>query len=273
MRRFVTLLAFPLLASGLAWSQNFTTAPCPEGDGSSGHGWFFNSGSRACEVRRATLPLRSGHLGVDGQNGGIEVVGEDRSDIALEVKVTAQAPSREDAESLLHQVHIVTGGNIHAEGPDENGGHNRSWSASYRLRVPRRVAATELRTTNGGITVTDLAGDLQAKSNNGGLSLHNLSGSVRAETTNGGVSITLAGNHWQGKGLFARTTNGGIALKVPADFAAHLVASTTNGGVAVAFPLPDSDTRHRTHVDANINGGGPPVQLETTNGGVSINRL
>ena len=272
MRRFVPgCSALVLAVASLAGAQNFTTGPCHD---EQSHGsWMFGHQERACELRRTTLPLSNGRLSVNGKNGGIEVVGEDRPDIALEAKVTAQGPSREEAESTLREIRIVTAGDIHAEGPKEQDWGRRNWSVSFLLHVPRHLASTELRTMNGGITVTNVEGDLHADTMNGGLSLRGLAGTVHAQTPNGGVNVTLAGNRWEGSGMFVKTTNGGVSVKVPSSFAAHLVADTTNGGVSVAFPVPNVDTRHRNHVETDINGGGPPVRLETTNGGVSVARL
>jgi len=291
MRHFALGCSALLLAATLAQGQNFTTAPC--GSSNDSDGSWFGRQERACELRRTTLPLTNGHLGVSGNNGGIEVVGEDRSDVALEVKVTAQASSQSDAEALLHQVRIVTNGSdIRAEGPRPEGGFfsHRNWSASFRLHVPRRVAHADLstsngaihveniegqvaaHTTNGGIEATHVHGDLRAETTNGGLRLDDLGGAVHAETTNGGVHISLAGDRWHGDGLFASSTNGGITVKAPDHFAAHLVADTTNGGISVGFPITvQGKIGH--HLDTELNGGGPPVHLETTNGGVTIERL
>ena len=292
MRRLAFAFTTVLLATGFAHAQNFSTAPCTGNNGDSDSSWFGHN-ERACEMRRTTLPLTNGHLGVGGNNGSIEVIGEDRPDVALEVKVTAQAGSRSDAEALLHEVRIVTSGSdIRAEGPRNEGGvfSHRSWSASFRLRVPRRVEHTELNTsnggihveslegelaantTNGGIDVAHVRGNLRASSTNGGLHLEDLGGSVHAETTNGAVQISLGGDRWHGDGLFAKSTNGGITVKASDRFAAHLVADTTNGGIHVDFPVTVQG-RIGHHLDTDLNGGGPQVRLETTNGGVTIERL
>lgn len=292
MVRSVAALAAVLLTGVLAHGQNFSTAPCPNNDHNGDSSWFSHN-ERACELRRTTLPVPGGRFSVRGNNGAIEVIGENRSDIALEVKVTAQASSHAEAEALIREVRILTAGDdIRADGPKGDSGwlSHRSWSTSYRLRVPRQIAQAELNTSNGGVHVENIEGQVavntsnggidvshvrggvQASSTNGGLHLDDLGGSVRAETTNGGVHISLAGDHWHGTGLFARSTNGGITVKAPDHFAAHLVADTTNGGISVDFPLANMG-RIGHHLDTDVNGGGPPVHLETTNGGVSVSRL
>ena len=171
MRPMVVVCFASLLIVPAAFAQSFTTAPCSSnGDGGSHHSWSSGSQERACESRRATLPLAGGELHVIGKNGGIELVGEDRNDVALEAQVIAQASSREDAERLVHEVRVETDGTIRAEGPKTG-----NWSVNFKLRVPRHLAA-ELKTENGGINLANLDGTVRAQTTNGGISLSDLGG-------------------------------------------------------------------------------------------------
>lgn len=259
MRPTVVACLASLLIAPAAFAQSFTTGPC---NSDSNHSW--GSKERVCESRSTTLPLAGGQLNVAGKNGGIEVTGEDRNDVALEAQVSAQASSREEAEQLVHEVRIETNGTIHAEGPMTG-----NWSVNFKLRVPKHLAA-ELKTENGGISLADLDGTVHAQTTNGGISLNNMSGDVHATTTNGGLHITLAGDSWHGAGLVAKSTNGGVHVTMPANYSAHLIAGTVNGGTDVRLPMTASVINSRRHIDGQIGHGGPTVQVETINGGVSI---
>ncbi len=260
-------MAFVGLASLLAvpavFAQSFTTAPCSNSDGGSRHSWG-SSQERACESRSTTLPLAGGQLHVVGKNGGIELVGEDRNDVALEAQVVAQASTHEEAERLVQDIRVETDGTIHAEGPKTG-----NWSVNYKLRVPRHLAA-ELHTENGGISVANVDGTVRAETTNGGISLNDLGGDVQATTTNGGLHISLAGDSWHGAGLVAKSTNGGVHVTMPANYSAHLIAGTVNGGTDVRLPMTTNMISSRRHIDGQIGHGGPTVQVETVNGGVSI---
>ena len=271
MRRFAFGCSAVLLLSPLLHAQLFTTVPCGN-DGSSNHSdsWFSGHRAQACELRQTVIPLVNGRLNVEGTNGGIEVTGEDRRDIALEARVTAQGPDEGDATALLHRIQIETHGTIHATGPTVVGWSNQNWSVNYRLRVPRHLAA-ELHTQNGGIDLTDLDGSIEAETVNGALDLANLAGDVHARTVNGGLNVRLAGNQWHGGGLDARSTNGGVSVKASEHYSAHLVAETVNGGIAVDLPVAGEDhPRHR--LDANLGQGGATLHLQTVNGGIAIAR-
>lgn len=275
MRSFTPVFryALPLLLAIPLHAQSFTTSHCHGDEGNSSNNSFFGSKEKVCELRRTTLPLINGQLSVSGKNGGIEVIGEDRHDIALEARVIAQASSTDRAESLLKEIKILTDGTIRAEGPAFSNGllgllGGNSWYVNYRLHVPRHLAA-QLHSENGGIDLSNIDGEIDAETTNGGLTLRNLGGKVHATTVNGGLDVVLDGAQWQGEGLFAKSTNGGVSVKAPDHYSAHLIAATVNGGISVAFPITiHGSVSH--HLDTQIGQGGPTIQLETTNGGVTI---
>ena len=240
------------------------------GDDGNTKTWLSGHQERVCELRRATIPLVNGQVNVSGKNGGIEVIGEERQDIALEARVIAQDSDRDAALSLAREVKIITTDTIHADGPQTWGFSHRSWYVNFTLHVPRHVAA-QLRTVNGGIEVTNVVGVIEAETTNGGLSLDDLAGDVHATTTNGGLDVRLDGNQWRGAGLVAKSTNGGVSVKAPDRYSAHLVAETVNGGISIGFPMTVQGKINH-HVDTNIGQGGPTIHFQTVNGGVSIQR-
>lgn len=270
MRRFAltccaALLAALPFATLPVHAQHFSTQTCTaNGGGDNGFlSHWFGGNEQVCELRSTTFPLVNGHLNVNGMNGGIEVIGQDRQDISLQARIVAHAGSQSDAQSLLHQISIETGATVEAHGPKSAMGHG--WSVSYKLLVPHRLAA-DFHTMNGGLTLDALNGDIHGETTNGGLNFDNLGGNVHLSTTNGGIHAHLSGNTWQGSGLSAKTTNGGISVDATPNYSAHVVASTVNGGIDVAG---QSGSRHHS-IDTNIGSGGPTLDFETVNGGVSI---
>ena len=269
MRLYTLVASAALCAAASLNAQTFATHTCT--DSSEDHSFishFFGGADQACELRSTTFPLASGHLNVNSQNGSIDIIGEDRQDISLEARVTARADSPAEAASLLHQITINTGGTVEAHGPNNLGPHH-GWSVSYRLHVPHHLAAN-LRSLNGSLTLTAVNGAIHGETTNGGVNIDNLAGDVHLTTTNGAIKATLNGNTWQGTGLEATTTNGGVTVSVPSNYSAHLVASTTNGGTALHLPNADQNGVHRHSIDTNLGSGGPTLNFETTNGGITI---
>ena len=83
----------------------------------------------------------------------------------------------------------------------------------------------------------------------------------------------MSGSGWLGSGLDLVTTNGGVHLTMPENYAARVETGTTNGGFTsnIVGLSVDNKARPRPRtVTADINGGGAPIRVMTTNGGVRI---
>ena len=107
------------------------------------------------------------------------------------------------------------------------------------------------------------------RTTNGGVKLVAVNGDVRGQTTNGGVDIELDGAFWSGEGLDVETTNGGVKLIVPENYSARLEASTDNGGINVDGV---NQSRRSRDITTQLGSGGAPIRLRTTNGGVRLTR-
>ncbi len=237
------------------------------GEGRDHTNWGWGHQERACEMRTITISA-PGNLDVSSMNGGINIIGEDRKDVQIDARVEAWAESASDASGILRDVQIqANGGTIRDKGPNFHWG-NRGYGISYTIHAPRQIS-TELKTMNGGIGLSHLNGDLKFDTTNGGVDLSDLAGKVHGSTVNGGLDISLSGDRWQGEGLNAETTNGGVTLNIPENYAAHLETGTVNGGIEINFPVTiQGEIKHR--LETNLNGGGPTIHAETTNGGVTI---
>ena len=224
------------------------------------------------ELREMTAPATSS-LTVDaGRNGGIRIRGENRSDIRVRACVQTWGMSDEAARSVAAGIKISTSPSIHADGAGEE-----NWSVSYEILTPRNIDLN-LTAHNGGISISSVEGRLEFATTNGGLHLDNLAGDVKGRTTNGGVHVELAGNAWKGSGLDLQTTNGGVHQTMPNNYSANVEAGTTNGGFrsSVAGLQVEKPDRTRgyarvSRINAPLNGGGAPIRVITTNGGITIN--
>jgi DUF4097 and DUF4098 domain-containing protein YvlB len=251
-----------------AQNANWSTGACNGDEGNTHNSWWGHQ-ERVCELRTATIKLGGQRLGVTSENGGIEISGEDRSDVEIEARVEAWGNSESDAQDILKKVTIETSGdNIRDSGPHFHLG-NSGYGVNYKIRVPRRLAV-DLKSENGGIEIANLEGEIRFDTTNGGVSLNDLAGDVRGSTVNGGLDITLSGKSWRGQGLDAETTNGGVTLRIPEHYSAHLETGTVNGGISLNFPITiQGDIKN--NLSTNLGSGGPTIHAET-NGGVQIDR-
>lgn len=230
--------------------------------------WSNNNRVSVSELKEMTM-AKTNLLTVDAnRNGGIKVIGSDRSDILVRACVQAWAESDSAARSLANSVKIQTGSIVQAENSNED----KNWSVSYEILVPRNTNL-KLLAHNGGIGISGVEGNLEFETTNGGISIKDVAGNVKGRTKNGGVNAKLNGKSWKGTGLDLETTNGGVNLTMPENYAARLQTATVNGGFSSDLELTVKlkDFRRGVNINTDINGGGAPIRVVTTNGGVRIN--
>jgi len=66
------------------------------------------------------------------------------------------------------------------------------------------------------------------------------------------------------------TVNGAVMLAVPDTAKADLSATCVNGGIIVTGLNLETAEQSRRRVTGKINGGGTPIELRTTNGGIRL---
>lgn len=163
-------------------------------------------------------------------------------------------------------------------------------SVDFDIKVPEGVILDEVRTVNGGISITGRYERAGAKTTNGSITVENSSGGLVARTTNGSIRVrgfegrieagTTNGNiRLEGltfkDGVSAGTTNGSItlALASPETVNADLLARTTNGSITVDFSVTVQNlSQSRRRVEAKIGQGGPEISLHTTNGSIKLTK-
>ena len=263
MKKLAVFATLALATTALAQMQDNQQKQltCDQG----GHN---DSHVRFCEVREQSLSSTA-NLDVDsGQNGGIRVKGWSQSSILVRTRVEAWAPSSAEASDLARQVKLDTANaHIRAEGPRSN--NDSWWSTSFEIFVPQNINLT-LQSLNGGISISDIRGDLHFQATNGGIHLNRLAGSISGSTVNGGVYLQCSGNTWDGNQIDLRTTNGGVTLAMPADYSAHIQTGTVNGSIRSDFPVTVHGSIRPNNLDFNLGSGGPLIHLSTTNGSVTL---
>jgi DUF4097 and DUF4098 domain-containing protein YvlB len=256
--RFRALLALPL-AVGLA--------AC---DVSMGH-----LTGRATDEWTHTYPLTAGgevHIG--NTNGRVDIEGVDGTTVEVRAERIARAATDAGAKELLPRIMIkedIQPSRVSVE-TDKLGGMGGimigvNYEVRYHVKAPKN-AVIDVSNTNGLVNVVGLAGKVKAHTTNGGVRGKDLTGEVDARTTNGGVALEFSKVGTQPISL--RTTNGGVALYLPDDAKADLTATWTNGGVSYSDMKLDVTEKSRRRLEARMNGGGAPIELHTTNGGIRI---
>lgn len=242
-------------------------AGCDISVGEHGFSMDLASGKAQDEWTRTYTIASGGRLAIVNINGTIDASPAEGDQVEVRAERLVKARTDETARDLLRQLEIVeevSGDSVRLEtkAPRLRGMNQQ---VRYTVKVPRGLAVN-FETTNGRVRLENLDGEIVASTTNGGVTGSGLRGAVRASTTNGGLQIEMAAVTGA---IDLETTNGGIRLRLPSNAKATLDARCVNGGISVSgFELEGETSRRR--VTGAINGGGPRVSVETTNGGVRI---
>lgn len=242
-------------------------------------------GSLACDVafqglhasatdtwqKRYTL-AEGGRFELSNVNGTIEVTpSADVTGVEVVAERRARAGSEQAARDVLKSSRIVeqvSADAIRLEVPREGGVRmgRRGLEVNFKVKVPKG-AAVSVSTLNGAVRVDGVLGGAKIRTTNGEITGEGLGGKLDAGTTNGAIKVAVTGV--EADGIRLDTTNGEIELRMPADARATISARWTHGSFETSGLKPEGETERRRY-DGKLNGGGPRVELSTTNGGIRI---
>ena len=191
----------------------------------------------------------------------------------------------------------TSGGGIKIE--DMEGNHKLNTSGGG-IKINRITGVVNGRTSGGGIKIEDNQGDIDISTSGGGIMIVNSAGNIKAHTSGGGIklenvkgntevstsggSITLNGEMGN---VIAQTSGGGIKADITG-LKEKLHLKTSGGSIRANIPsnlgmnldlkgnhvniqLKNFDgSAKKNQVVGTMNGGGIPVYMHTSGGGVSV---
>jgi hypothetical protein len=246
---------------------------------------FAGAGPRVLEVRTI--------------EGRIDIEGYDGADVDMTVSKSIRAKTAADVQRAQREVVLEIADNAstlraigrYAYGTtcgEESHQQNREWPHyevrfDFKIRVPRNTRIVLCTINEGTVTVKGMRADFVVRSVNGPVSLTEMAGSGEATTVNGSVTASFV-TAPRGDSLF-RTINGDIVLEMPDAFAADLDLKTFSGGLytdfdaqpralkAAAVPQrKDGKLVYKTNEFATVRvgAGGPLLTLDTFNGDARV---
>lgn len=221
-----------------------------------------------------SYPLQAGgRVEVINVNGKIAVTGTDTNMVEVVALRIGKGSNPESAKEALGQIEIREESSpervrLETRLPSSSGFFGRGGEVRYTIKLPVG-AQVKLETVNGGIELENLQGRAELDTTNGGIVARGLVGPLDAETTNGGIEVDL--EQVANDGVQLECTNGGIRVRMPRTARADLRASVTNGGIDVSgLDLEVTGEQTRRRLEGRLNGGGPQILIEGTNGGIRV---
>ena len=123
-------------------------------------------------------------------------------------------------------------------------------------------------TYNNDITMRDVTGETKATSGNGRIDIRDVWTVRKAHTSNGAIYLRF--QNMSAEGCEVESSNGNVAVYLPPDTAFRFYLDTSNGnievhGFSVKYDESDSDYKK-----GDVNGGGPKLDVDTSNGDIDI---
>jgi DUF4097 and DUF4098 domain-containing protein YvlB len=268
-----------------------------------------------------------GTVSVETFNGSIELRGWEQN--SVEVSGTKSASSKGALDALKIDVTDTPGSvRIRAVRPPD---FYRNVGVRFYIRVPHKAlldlistsngkiqvedleGRARLHTSNGGVRLTRVKGEVEARTSNGtieaedidgNVSLHTSNGAIRAETRHGSFEATTSNGSITARlndpaaawPVRAETSNGHIDLTLDAKELPEVRASTNNSSILLRLPAAASarvraetshssitsdfdglrsgdDRRRHSELHGTIGSGGPLIDLSSSNGSIKILKL
>ena len=156
----------------------------------------------------------------------------------------------------------------------------RAVAVNGRVEAENVLRDADLRTVNGAVALRSdegIDGAVRLESVNGKLTLELgfLSEGARLKTVNGAITAIVRESF--AGGFDAKCVNGAITLGLPDDASFHLRAKTGHGRIQTDWGKPPRSGRFLPdfgrEFEAEVNGGGDPVRLETSHGAIDVHAV
>jgi DUF4097 and DUF4098 domain-containing protein YvlB len=171
----------------------------------------------------------------------------------------------------------TTNGPVHVEALH---GMLNAHTSNGSVTAENVTGAMLLHTSNGPIRAERITAGVEASTSNGSITAHFDDGVAgpaafsKFETSNGKIDLTVSAP--PKSEIRAQTSNSSITLRLPASTAAKIRMATSHGQVRSDFEAEharaEQHGRHQT-LEETIGGGGPLIDLHTTNGSIRVLRL
>lgn len=221
------------------------------------------------ETITKAFPLdANGSVHLENVNGDIEVVAWDKAEVS--VVAEKKAKNDEDLQRVTLEFEASPARLVIKTKYPKTGwlGGNIRASVRYKLMVPAGAHLEKIDTVNSDITVTGVQGRVDLDTVNGSITATGLAADARLDSVNGSLRAEFASLDRVTK-VKLDSVNGRASVTLPKGASARIDADSVNGSVTIDQQVKLGKVR-RHSLDAQIGSGGPTIELETVNGGISI---
>jgi len=222
---------------------------------------------------------------VSSINGGITITGW----AGDSVSVSAVKHSRSGEDGLRNlNISVSQLGNYLVIETKYTGQLLMQSGVDYSIKIPFNTTIDSLTTTNGGIQVSNVKGNLSTVSSNGAITIENVNGIVSVTTSNAHIDIqnvTGIGNLRTSNAAVdteiqsissdvdIETSNGAVTVYINPLLNATLEMTTSNADIQLQGIALNTSLLEDTHVIGALGSGGKKIDIRTSNAHIYVYKL
>jgi len=143
-------------------------------------------------------------------------------------------------------------------------------SGDGALSVSALKGAIRLHTGDGSIEASDLDGKCDATSGDGRIRLAGRFDALTARSGDGSVGVDVLHGSKLESSWSITSGDGSIDVAVPADLPANIEASSGDGRITSDIPITMEGVMSKSHVRGKMNGGGSTLTIHTGDGSIHL---
>ena len=233
------------------------------------NGWFRAEFEKTDKLN---APLVSGStLALENDVGSITIEGGDVTGCDVTAKVTAKAPSEEEAQKLAEQVKIEleqNGDTLTVKITKPRNKRRRSISIDFDITVPKQTAL-RIGSDVGEISISDITENIEARTDVGKISCKGISGDIDLQADVGKINVVYSEDAPSACNVNIKTDVGSIDITTPPEYSAAVQADTDVGSITTDLPLTVKGKVGR-NVQGTIGAGEGKMYLKTDVGSIRI---
>jgi DUF4097 and DUF4098 domain-containing protein YvlB len=227
------------------------------------------------EEETFSFPLdEGGRFSISNVNGTVSVTGGSGS--TVEIIATKKADNQSDLDEIKIEIsHSATEVVVKTELGKSSGWFSRgstSGEVKYEVIVPASTVLDSVDTVNGDVTISGVAGNVEAETVNGSLSVSGLEGDVDLSTVNGSIEAEFTRLEGQQR-VKAETVNGRVTIDLPENADVKISADSLNGSInARDFGIETEKGFVGSDLNGDIGNGSARLNIDTVNGSIKIRK-
>jgi DUF4097 and DUF4098 domain-containing protein YvlB len=222
-------------------------------------------------VKKSFDVSSNSQFSLENINGEVEIISWEEQVIKVEATIRAESQSEFDrVEVKMRQ----SGEKVSVETDYEESAlwkNHHSAQVTYKVWLPKDTNLSEIELVNGGLTIENIEGEVNAQVVNGSIKATGLTSNSEISSVNGSIKAYYQSANTDLKNINIETVNGSIKLYLPSNIDANLDIETMHGSIKTEFGISSQEnTFTGNSLRGDIGSGDVEIDMESVNGSIKV---